>query len=1080
MNSKTTKTNRLVPVALLAIALALIVGVVGFMMPVPSAKAEDAAPVTAWEVTPGSKTLVEQPGLVKVPGDAVVVNSTNILSLPNRTAYFQMKISMAQEWAGMGFLNGMTGWQSFNWPGTGANKDTTDTHAHLIFQGGTTSSQIYSGTAGVLARDLGVEAPHGVSGMAQFENALVGVEIHIGDGASDKSYIKMNNTMLLDATTNESAIAYIKSGDFQNGCYFAIHLNMNKASDMMSYFGEYGTPIPTAVDSSLNSVIDYTATVQLDADASFTVRNLSTPTNAVLKINGVEVDSQYYEAASVAGDDKALTYIVKKEFWATKVGALTRESYFTVEDANGKAVVLLQVQNAPPPVWTSATVKPDPKTEIAYKELSALQDVEFNFTYTASITAETITVRDGVSPATLGSQALVPGTDYELRDNENNGYVLVFKQAYLEKVIGTYNGRCFRIDVGEDYLIAQIYVAPETEGWYARKGVDVDDDLSVDEYYASGTLKKHSGSALSSRLYYNKGVDVTKPIIIEFSDLWTDTEQWLLFQVADSRRTMDYFSNETSTDAVLQALFFGGRRYNLQQYKGISGTEGSITGYTPAGMHCNVLELYFGEEAKDSYMKVNGDSMGTVAAKQSDFADGKAYIGWFSAYSGDAFDFKVNVSTNPVVVTTPYNADAYKMDLGAATDFTVTLANYAATDTIQVKSGETALAAGTDYTFNAETGALTIKTAYFESIPFSKEGVISVWNDTAKTGTQFRLTYSSSNMKASQIAFATKGNVQNATFTMPEGVTVNMLLDGDSEEVNTTNWDFANGKLTVHKEVIGDKYGATEFIAVAGKDLYPLYVYVQDFKDGGLKESGEGSIVAGNGAYLINSDVSYMFEKAYNLTNGLTAKVDFKEIPGYYGGGINYTKTGYVQFAFYDPYSNSTFKFRLYTNTPDSEVSPSETALYGAYEMTGGNTIPLNPAMINVAGENSQNNSALGVHGVTFSVNDKGALVIKVDNAREITVSAANLGTFNLSASILTVSTPASQGDDKMALGLQLTDGVAEIDYTAITVTNDEKKPGNTGCGCGSEMVGASTVLGAVLVLIAALVLVRRKKATDK
>ena len=61
-----------------------------------------------------------------------------------------------------------------------------------------------------------------------------------------------------------------------------------------------------------------------------------------------------------------------------------------------------------------------------------------------------------------------------------------------------------------------------------------------------------------------------------------------------------------------------------------------------------------------------------------------------------------------------------------AKDFTVKLCNYAKTDNIQLKSGDETLKAGDDYTFNAETGELTVKAAYFQRIMFSKEGVLSV------------------------------------------------------------------------------------------------------------------------------------------------------------------------------------------------------------------------------------------------------------------------------------------------------------------------------------------------------------------
>ena len=1106
-----TKTSRFLPTALIALLLVMALAAVGFLLAPVRVRADETptepetpAYTTAWRHSRSAPMqVVEGAELMFFNDNAVYVNPTNILEQPDKTAYFQLRVNKSTAWSAFMLLDkfdiedpasgGKAAWKGLSFNDTSATLDF-DNHMRLIFQDG--SGQHFTGHKATYDRD-GKTTPNTTARavknpVASWSDSLVGVEIHIGEGGADKTYIKVNGDTLIDED-NDSVWGNLTAATFAQGCFVAMHINL--LSPMQAYIGEIGAPVITSLPSALKSTLDMTKVHPVGEDDSklqVKVKNLKDADTAVVKLNDTLLvkDTDY----TVTKAEDVVTVQLKHEVFDAHAGAnahdLPRQSFITIEDADAtvgktsKAHIMLECQNNIPPSVANA-----------YVETKTLEDgVSYEFTYASAdgsvLKATDIEISDGVHADIINSaKKLVANTDYTVTAGENNKYTLKFTKAYLEGAFADYYGRAFSVKIGEDTLLLNMRYIPAISGWVTRTN-DVTGEVVSDDYYTNVPLRRFQETTLSSRVYYSEAVDVTKPIFVEFNGLPETENVWVMFNVAKSLKQMDYFKDGVTAESALQAIFFTGRS-DLQKLHGFADMKSTNANYNATKKTNNVIEVFFGNDSTDGYMKINGDKIDGLTMKQSDFPSGKAYIGWFNAHPAN-FNFKLNTHVNAIAIDS--NDDSkYAMDLAEAKDFTVKLCNYAETDTIQLKSGGETLTSGTDYAFDAKTGELTVKAAYFQRIMFSKEGVFSVWNDTAKTGTQFTLTYTSSKMKDSRIAFATKGNVSDATFAFPEGVTVANVLDGNSDPLAQDKWAFANGTLTVKKEAIGDKYGATEFIALAGSDLYPLYVYVQDFADGGCKTSGDGTVASGNGAYLVNGDASYMFMQSHNLNSGLTAKVDFKAVPGYYNSGRNYTKTGYVRFSFFDPFSGNTFVYTLYTNYVDDEVTATDTALYREYSMTdeAGNTvIAASSGAVNI--NRSENASALGVHSVKF-VAKEGSLEITVDNARAITVSG--LGAFNLSASILTVTTPATQGDDAMTLGLQLYEGVKDIEYTAIDVTGSGNKPNegdNTGdnegdnnggetpkkkkCGGSASAAIPFAALG-LLALSVATVAIKRKKA---
>ena len=408
---------------------------------------------------------------------------------------------------------------------------------------------------------------------------------------------------------------------------------------------------------------------------------------------------------------------------------------------------------------------------------------------------------------------------------------------------------------------------------------------------------------------------------------------------------------------------------------------------------------------------------------------------------------------NGIAITGPVDTtdkDKYSIDLAKPVDLTLDVINTDGTS-LKVTSDSGVESAAADLSY--ANGKLTIKASYFAKLAFAKTGFIQVEDTKTGTGTAIALTYTSSNMEASVLAFAKKGALADTELTLGSDITtVNSVMKND-EALAAELWSFANGKLTIKKEAIADEIGATEFIVISGSKIIPAYVYVNDFNENGYAKSGAGTIETGNGAYLLTNENAVTFMKAYDLTEGVSFKVDFKSTIGYIKDGLNQQgKNGYVRFMFFDPYSGCTLFATLYTNFEASEVTGNAYALYLTYSVVkkDGSYLAEN-TQIPVNINKSENKDPLGVHVVKIKATGTG-IGIKVDSAREQTITE-DLGTFNLSTTILTVSVPDKTDKAEMKLGLQEYAYDATIDYTAIEVT---KKPDTSESTSAGESASAA------------------------
>ncbi len=1073
-----TKKAKSIFSALFAVVMALCL-VVGLNLVKTDAKAADATPATQWQFSDPARPLTEvAPGsgiMLGAYAGGAIINNTNILEAPDRTVTFQFMLSNQGRWSGLILLNGKDGWQGTNHTGGSAPGDK---FPHIIVDG--SGRQLYPANSG---RPL-----EGINGMNIIYDQLHTVEIHIGTGTDgDVSYMKVDGSMLgHEANAAASLWDFVTVDSFPNGCYFVIGTGDVASCRML--MGEYNTPYIeySSVPAALNGTIDL-STGTLPAELSFTARNLKGEVK--LTANGNDItDENTYTIEAVEGDENAKKITIKPAFWNTYVAQIAKTTALTVVAENGKASVITTVQKAAPPVWKGAN----------HVEVTELNDISYTFDYSGAATQDSIVVKTGMREA--DSDPLTAGEDYTLTQ-DGKTYTFTLKKAFLETKIGDYRSLKFNIGIGEDSLEGSLYCKLADEGWVARS-VDLvkGTEIVTEGHYISANLRAFSATTLSSRIYYNKGFDVTKPISLEV-EAFGDGTEWALLGVMGSLKMMDYFADGTASDMELAALFFGDGRKDIQKLNGFVPTASTNANYEHLPKIKNlVIEMYFGKDkAEDGYFKVNGQTIATPSTLQGDFENGVAYVGFFFNHKNTNFDFKANKDMNGIGVTGPVQSTdeaSYTIDIAnPANDLVLDVINTDGTN-LKVSSDGGVVAESADIAY--ENGKLTVKKSFFKKLPFAKQGQLIIEDQATGTGTAINLTYVSSAMEKAHVAFATKGELTDVKFNLGLA-SVESLMKGD-ETVANTEWSYVDGTLTVKKSNIADEVGAYEFIAVSDGKLYPLYVYVAKFADGYAK-TGDGTVETGKGAYMLTSDNSVTPMKAYDLTAGVSFKVDFKSTVGYYKNGLEFQSNGYVRFNFFDPYSRCTFTYILYTNFADGEVNANSNAFYESYKLTDakGNAVILETSRgVNIS--RSENTSALGVHNISFAV-ENGKLSIAVDSARKTTISES-FGTFNLEASILTVETPSSSSSAEMKVGLKEYGEGEELNYTSIELkdaptpgesgqpsesdktsevekpsasdkTSENEKPSSEKGGCGSSVAVGSIMLPA---LAAVLFLFKKKE----
>ncbi len=1085
---KLTKKFRYVCTSLLA-ACCLGAAATGFA--VMGAVHADAAAANGW--TGGSRE-----GEVTVCTDAVSIRSeVDILSLPGKTGIFYMYQSDGKEWSGFSLRNGNAG-VGYSWilmenqggEQVASSKETFPWHS-LCFDG-TNNHMILQDnreftTGGTLGGLHGTEKENFLDGM-------IPVEIHIGEGTAknDPSYVKIGGVELTNED-NETNITQpwtrgggtskeLVSTMFPQGCYVVINYNIGSNPTHEFALSDVGSI------TSANATMDKTATYQYGAFGKDLSLDISSPEDVfdsgyqvVAKVNGkalpaesVTVEVKDNKSATVSIPEAKLNAIAKEDLKAS--------TYFTFHVSKGETEYGYAV------VSTNIRFEDAPQFTELDKTLTEKASFSYEFTYSGSedpLNGIAISYAVGKTGGTLTA-----GTDFTVAKvaSADDKYTITITQSGVDKIFFSgHTTSTVTIALGPHTVRSSVFIDGQIteEGIRFRSGIDyIDNTLHIDEFYASATIKKHNPETLSSRIFYEKPVDVSEPIFIEYGTLDPRVD-WLLISLMSSPKISETFSNDTGVAMgnIVSFIMFGLDRHNMMGMQGTFANGSAVPEFEQnTNMKNNVVEIKLGaENASEGYIKVNGQQIDAVLTRsQKDFPSGKAYVGLFFNNTTD-FDFTCNTHVNAVAITAPQADSAYKMDLGKAQDFTLSIVNTSGKLTLTDESGNEL--PSTQFAYDGSKGTLTIKADYFSAKTFVKDGRIFIYDNERKTGTAFRMAYSNSDMGKGSFVFAAKGDLKDVTFDL--GVSSVTAVMQNGEAISADSYTFADGKLTIKAAALKDEVGSQQFLVNAGGKLYPCYVYVDEFVNG---------VVLGSGATAIENGVSlagktrYSEAKVYDLTEGLKLGFDFKTIDGYSERGTNANATRFT-LRLYDPASGKTIFVTLYPNYPDDKITTSTQALYVSYgllnaeggRLPGGDNRPAAPA--------DGNNSASGRHNLELKSTAAGGLTLTVAG-RPYSISQDVLDDFNLSAAILTLTTEDTSQGSVVELcfgGYGASENPGENPGTTPGENpgtnpgeNPGTNPGDTGesnSGCGSVIGGYGWAIGLLVLLLGAgIVLIVSKK----
>lgn len=995
---------------------ALSAAALGFAVSPLSSRAADL-PLTYWQKGGGNGTTHGFVGGIASNSLTYECSTQNILTMPDSTAYVNFWYDgIPNSWHSLTLKNGNPGsLDGYVWTMGGADKTTYPWHS-LLFKSnedGMGGGQIFDERG---FSDGHVNAESVLMGLPEsFTKAPFAFEIHIGTGSGgDESYIKDAATGVELTCQHGSVLKGITKSNFPSGCYLTIGVIYADADDSPAAISDLGGIYADGYTIEPSAVLQYQAisepvgmTLHARDENGFTDKTVE------VAVNAKKLSSGDY---TVTPDGQQATVSVT----ASALNALSNSELDTLN------YLSCRVLNADGTLYGSAFMP----FEMVFEKAPVLKtgsqmfledkngfDIKFTYDGSADVLgtgADSIAVVSSVSAQLIGAEPMTRGTDYTVTKATVGGeteYTVSIAPSYMEKVYASSYSRAYRITLGMP--AHRIDVLTYLEGGVSpygvrfRAGIDyVDGTLVQDEYYSSATLKTYDSQTGSSRIFYENGVSVKEPITLEYSHL-DPALMWMCLSVMNTPVISESFTETTpqSLGSMLVATFFGENRSDMQAQIGWAD-KGNYMFMQSTKMKNNVITFYIGETASEGYMIVNGERLGaTMTIKQSDFPEGKAYIGLFFANSTPKdHEMSVNSHLNAVAIESPQADDEYAMDLGNAKDFSLELIN---TDGDLSLKDETGAAIPAEQ-FTYKDRLLTIKAEYFAHKRFTKEGRIFIYDNTRKTGTAFRMAYSNSGREPATIAYVTLGTTEDVSFELPIS-SVDYVLSGDAV-LDPENYSFADGKFLLKAAAVRKDAGWQELIVCSEAKLYPCYLFVDEWQNG---IRTEGSVLSGDDGYTLTGIGSVTEAKTYDLTDGYTFRFEYKTIETYFGRGVYNQQATSITVKLYDPFTGITFYVTVFANYADEALSSSTTALYITYGATSsvGAEITKTNRPINASTVN-------GVHGLKLKGDGKGGLEVTVAGW-SYSVSAKALGEFNLDGCILTVETSMSTSGSVVSVSVE-------------------------------------------------------------
>lgn len=883
------------------------------------------------------------------------------------------------------------------------------------------------------------------------------ITFYVGTGEEeDKSYVIVNGVKR-ESTAVRSAYNSAKAKLF-------LYAPNARAFEISSPFA----PIITSASVNRVDLTDAAATdgITLEyinaANAEFTLKS-------PLYTGGeYTFDSSDYTVTPDASiDGKGTVSITRAAL--KKVNWAASDQYISLSNSKGAYKLNLSVKSGEAPRFTNQS---ETEFKLEYGKIAGDVSVSFD-DYSNSedipVLSRGLAPRESASFSRGRETVNADPTKFEF-SKTGNVRTLTLKKAYLDSCEqGTH---WYEITTRYGALEFPVFIA-SGDTWATRAAKGTITPAEGSGSYLTMALNGWENGDISrgGRAFYTKAIDITKPIFIEYGKY--NEGGWINFDFNSHPYGIEYCDEvDARSPSKIKVIDMVP---NLSEQRRVAGSKGFYaSGVIGIGSYLNknnndVMEIYVGENASQSYIKFNGHDITksyVVSVKRSDFPNGVAYL---SLLCATATTFEINKNINAPVVY--YDDEEPEYELKTEKDITLTVKNASENDFSLKYKGKT-LKAGVDYDFYQ--GELTVFGSYMKTIPYASMLTFEI--ESGGKSTEMHIPAHISNAD-SDVTIATndsdikyfKGEDLSYKFELGGDTVLSVIDTATESEVASSEYSAAGGTLTLKASVLSGKAdGVHKFLLQTETSLVPFWAIKHSFENG-YAASDSLDVTTADGAFTVSGGGSLVLEKLYDLTAGAQFELTMTEVLGYYmTGQATGNRNSYVEFRFYDIVSGSTAVFRVRPNAPD-DVAALRTKMFCEISLIGadGTTATENGSMQISVFEKQ-----------TLKMNlSEGSLGFTVSDEPDIELNAGDK--FGGKKLLLSVVTAEATADAKMAYVLGGDTGIGSNN------PDDDKEPDNNkskvkGCGCGGSLEVAGGAAIAVLCLLAAIVLVIKRRCGEK
>lgn len=423
------------------------------------------------------------------------------------------------------------------------------------------------------------------------------------------------------------------------------------------------------------------------------------------------------------------------------------------------------------------------------------------------------------------------------------------------------------------------------------------------------------------RARYTEALDVTKPIRIAVSNL--DTGNWLMLALDKNPYAAEYMSETDTTPGVVKILDMA-KSSSTGEPERLQGFAGFLqqTGVLPISSllhknNLNLFEIYIGETAAESYLKVNGSKIifGETIVKRSDFPENKAYL---SLYASETTSFSVaSVVNGPVAY---FSTDVPETDYSSKTDQDLSFLVAGAESGLKLRYKNSELTLGTDYTFDEAAKLVTVTGDYLKSLSYANTLVFEIESDGVKGDVRFsvQLSYDSTAGVAegeSDIKFYEGSDV---SFRLNLGSESYMgVIDYQTGEALSESAVSFNGGTLVFSAQTLQNMSAGTYIYLVETDisLFPIVIVRENFVYGAADLLGNSDYSVSCGRFISNGTSSVIMNTMFDLSKGVEFLLDISETGAYYlNGQASGDPDSCIELSFLDVFTGNRLVIRVRAN----------------------------------------------------------------------------------------------------------------------------------------------------------------------